>query len=84
MMLTSGEVAGSVLLNASANRAVLAGPRDCREAFNDPARRASTTSGVGAGRWASGFGMFNTIQPPNDTFGGCRFDDRLDGWPDRA
>ena len=33
-------------------------------------------------RWSHGataFAMFNTVQPPNDTFGGCRFDDRC-GW----
>ncbi|QDV34259.1 DUF1559 domain-containing protein [Tautonia plasticadhaerens] len=76
---------GAVQINAFTNKvAVREGVEICRQAFK------TATAGIHdfrGWRWSHGatvFGLFNTIQPPNDTFGGCRDDPRQDGWPDHA
>ena len=47
----------------------------CRTAFNTPGQRGHPRlQGLALVHGATAFGMFNTIQPPNDTFGGCRFE----------
>ena len=86
IILPSGMVAGSDVLNASGNvNAVLQSVQACRTAFNTPGQAG--IHDFKGWRWshgASAFGMFNTIQPPNDTFGGCRFSADVNGWPDNS
>jgi len=88
MLPSGGEVAGSLLLNASSNKAaVLATIAKCRDAFQNQSPPAVGIHDYRGWRWSmglAGFAMFNTIQPPNDTFGGCRFDSRLNVWSDQS
>jgi prepilin-type N-terminal cleavage/methylation domain-containing protein/prepilin-type processing-associated H-X9-DG protein len=48
---------------------------------------ATTLSDFKGWTWAlgsSGFSMFNTIQQPNDTYGGCRNGGPMSNWPDNS
>jgi prepilin-type N-terminal cleavage/methylation domain-containing protein/prepilin-type processing-associated H-X9-DG protein len=87
IMLPSGlEPQGSRQLNAFNNKAtVLATVEICRREFQNNTQ--GQIHDYRGWRWSmglAGFGMFNTIQRPNDTFGGCRFDDRLNVWSDQS
>jgi prepilin-type processing-associated H-X9-DG protein len=72
--------AGATQLNAFANPAAVIGALQlCAQTF----KAAATSTSVGAiqdypgWRWAPGMigmSLFNTIQTPNDSFGGCMFD----------
>ena len=72
--------AAAVQLSAFTNpAAVISALQVCSQTF----QAAATNTGVGAiqdypgWRWAagmSGMSLFNTIQTPNDTFGGCNYD----------
>jgi len=88
MLPSGGEVSGSLLVNASSNRAaVLATVAKCRDAFQNQNPPAVGIHDYRGWRWSmglAGFAMFNTIQPPNDSFGGCRFDSRLNVWSDQS
>jgi prepilin-type N-terminal cleavage/methylation domain-containing protein/prepilin-type processing-associated H-X9-DG protein len=88
IMLGGGPVGGSVQLNAFTNQpAVLATLEACRDAFRNQGPPSVGIHDYRGYRWAmglAGFSSFNTIQPPNDSFGGCRFDDRLNVWPDQS
>jgi prepilin-type N-terminal cleavage/methylation domain-containing protein/prepilin-type processing-associated H-X9-DG protein len=84
VMVTAGSApAGAVQLNAFTNAtAVRSGIQTCAQAF-------LSQKGVGiqdypGWRWAagmSGMTLFNTIQTPNDTFGGCDYDTNIGDWP---
>jgi prepilin-type N-terminal cleavage/methylation domain-containing protein/prepilin-type processing-associated H-X9-DG protein len=86
MLPANLQPAGSSQLNAFANKAaVLAGVQLCRQEFQNNTK--GQIHDYRGWRWSmglAGFGMFNTIQPPNDSFGGCRFDDRLNVWSDQS
>jgi len=77
------------LYNASTNvKAITDAMTICRNDFRTAAlanaNRVRTDKGW---RWSMGlfgFSMFNTIQPPNDTFGGCRFGNPDGDWPDNG
>jgi prepilin-type N-terminal cleavage/methylation domain-containing protein/prepilin-type processing-associated H-X9-DG protein len=72
--------AAAVQVNAFTNpAAVIAALQTCAQTF----KTAATNTGAGAiqdypgWRWAvgmSGMSLMNTIQTPNDTFGGCNYD----------
>jgi len=85
-MLISGAPAGVTILNAFTNaNAVIQAVAGCRTNFQRPAQpNIHDYKGYRWSQGATGFTMFNTIQPPNDVFGGCRYDDRPDVWPDQA
>jgi prepilin-type processing-associated H-X9-DG protein len=86
MIPASLQPQGAQQLNAFANKpAVLATVEVCRREFESNTR--GQIHDYRGWRWSmglAGFGMFNTIQRPNDSFGGCRFDDRLDVWSDQS
>jgi prepilin-type N-terminal cleavage/methylation domain-containing protein/prepilin-type processing-associated H-X9-DG protein len=88
MLPSGGEEPGSVLMYASSNRAaVRATIAKCRDAFQNQNPPAVGIHDYRGWRWSmglAGFAMFNTIQPPNDSFGGCRFDSRLNVWSDQS
>jgi prepilin-type processing-associated H-X9-DG protein len=73
----------SRLFDANANPALILGlVEKCRAAFNASATGIGDHRGY---RWAhgiTGYTMFNTIQPPNDTFGACRLDGGPNNYPD--
>jgi prepilin-type N-terminal cleavage/methylation domain-containing protein/prepilin-type processing-associated H-X9-DG protein len=84
--------AGATQVNAFTNPAAVIGAlQTCAQAF----QAAATSTSTGAiqdypgWRWAPGMigmSLFNTIQTPNDTFGGCMFDGNSGGayatdWP---
>jgi len=78
--IPGGAPAGANQVNAFTNpAAVIAALQTCAQTF----QAAATNTGVGAiqdypgWRWAagmSGMALFNTIQTPNDTYGGCNYD----------
>ena len=90
--ISGGPPAGATQLNAFTNPAAIIGAlQTCAQTF----QTAATNTGAGAiqdypgWRWAPGMigmSLFNTIQTPNDTFGGCMFDTNSGGayatdWP---
>jgi prepilin-type processing-associated H-X9-DG protein len=88
MLITGSDApANSRILNVATNPDVVrAAVAACRTQFQNV-----RTGGTGnihdypGWRWAmgmSGVTMGNTVQPPNDSFGGCRYDTRPDVWPD--
>jgi prepilin-type N-terminal cleavage/methylation domain-containing protein len=80
-----GAPAGAVQLNANNNAvAVQAAVAQCRTLFRTANAGIHDYPGWRWGPGMTGFTLFNTIQPPNDTFGGCRYDDRPDTWPDNG
>jgi prepilin-type N-terminal cleavage/methylation domain-containing protein/prepilin-type processing-associated H-X9-DG protein len=89
--IPGGPPAPAVQLNAFANpAAVLAALQTCAQQFQAGATSTSVAIQDYPGwRWAPGMigmSLFNTIQPPNDTFGGCMFDGNGGGayatdWP---
>jgi prepilin-type N-terminal cleavage/methylation domain-containing protein/prepilin-type processing-associated H-X9-DG protein len=83
VMVTSGAApAGSGQLNAFTNvPAVKSAIQACSQAFQSQTQGIHDYPGW---RWSTGmigFTMVNTIQTPNDTFGGCAFDTNLGDWP---
>jgi prepilin-type N-terminal cleavage/methylation domain-containing protein/prepilin-type processing-associated H-X9-DG protein len=87
MIGASGQPSDSGQLSAFTNpAAVLAAVDACRQQFQDPGRTTGINDYRGY-RWAMGlvgFTLFNTIQPPNDVFNGCRYDDRTNVLPDHS
>jgi prepilin-type N-terminal cleavage/methylation domain-containing protein/prepilin-type processing-associated H-X9-DG protein len=84
--------AGATQLNVNNNPAAVIGAlQTCAAAFqNAPSSPSSAAIQDYPGwRWAPGMigmSLFNTVQPPNDTFGGCMFDGNSGGayatdWP---
>jgi prepilin-type N-terminal cleavage/methylation domain-containing protein/prepilin-type processing-associated H-X9-DG protein len=78
--IPGGAPAGATQVNAFANPvAVIGALQTCAQAFqNAPSSPSSAAIQDYPGwRWAPGMigmSLFNTIQTPNDTFGGCMFD----------
>jgi len=62
--------------------------QNCRTKFaNEPATSAATITDYKGWRWALGavsFASFNTIQPPNDTVGGCQGGSTNEAWANGA
>jgi prepilin-type N-terminal cleavage/methylation domain-containing protein/prepilin-type processing-associated H-X9-DG protein len=86
--INSAAPAGAVQLSAFNNPvAVRAALQTCAQAFQ--AQGAAIHDYMGW-RWApgmTGFSLFNTIQPPNDTYGGCMYDTNgswLTDWPNNS
>jgi len=80
---------GPNLINASSNVAgVLASIASCRNEFRTSALANAAKVRTDKGwRWSMGligFSQFNTLQPPNDTFGGCRQGGAEGDWPDNG
>ncbi|QDV34256.1 DUF1559 domain-containing protein [Tautonia plasticadhaerens] len=64
---------------------VLAAVEACRQDFRNGNGGRHDFKGWRWSHGASAFAMFNTIQPPNDVFGGCRTgQSEVNGWPDNA
>jgi len=83
VMVTSGAApANSGQLIATSNpAAVKSALQACSQAFQTQTQGIHDYPGW---RWAAGmigFSMLNTVQTPNDTFGGCSYDATLGNWP---
>jgi len=83
VMVTSGAAPnGASQLSAFTNpNALRAALQSCSQAFKTQSNGIQDYPGW---RWAAGmigFTMVNTVQPPNDTFGGCAFDATIGDWP---
>jgi len=84
--LTDQPPANTKLVNAFQNRdGIRQAVEACRQRF--PTFREGINDYAGW-RWSfgqTGFTLLNTIQPPNDTFGGCRYGvESLNWFPDNA
>jgi prepilin-type N-terminal cleavage/methylation domain-containing protein/prepilin-type processing-associated H-X9-DG protein len=75
-------------IQSNAPAAVVALMQTCRTTFaNEPATNAANITDYKGWRWADacvGFAMFNTVQPPNDTVGGCQGGAGNEAWMDGA
>jgi prepilin-type N-terminal cleavage/methylation domain-containing protein/prepilin-type processing-associated H-X9-DG protein len=82
MVTSGGPPNGASQLNALTNPvAVKAAIQACSQAFQTQSNGIHDYPGW---RWSTGmigFSMINTIQTPNDTFGGCAFDATIGDWP---
>jgi prepilin-type N-terminal cleavage/methylation domain-containing protein/prepilin-type processing-associated H-X9-DG protein len=71
-------------LQGNSQAAVLAAIKLCEATFaSEPITSAANISDYKGWRWADscmGFGMYNTLQPPNDTVGGCNAGGANEGW----
>ncbi len=87
MLISPGTRVGAAEQLSAFNNsnAVIQSVAACRTAFQRPGQpNIHDYKGYRWSQGATAFTMFNTVQPPNDVFGGCRFDARPDVWPDQA
>ncbi len=86
-LLMASAASGPNLINAGQNpQPVMDAVNACRIEFRQSGSDGKISDFKGW-RWSqgtSGFSMFNTIQVPNDTFGGCRLGGNPDYWPDSS
>jgi prepilin-type N-terminal cleavage/methylation domain-containing protein/prepilin-type processing-associated H-X9-DG protein len=82
MVTSPATPAGASQVNAFANVAAVRNAiQVCSQAFQTQTQGIHDYPGW---RWSTGmigFTMINTIQTPNDTFGGCAFDPTIGDWP---
>ncbi|MFO0957008.1 MAG: DUF1559 domain-containing protein [Isosphaeraceae bacterium] len=86
-LLMASSATGPNVLNASQNAAgVINALNGCRTEFRQSSADGQIADFKGW-RWSqgtAGFSMFNTVQVPNDNFGGCRLGGNPDYWPDSS
>ena len=84
--VTSTLTGTNIQSNAAAN--VISLLQTCRTTFtNEPAAASANITDYKGWRWAdacAGFAMFNTVQTPNDTVGGCQSGGGNEAWMDDA
>jgi len=86
LLMASG-ASGPNVLNANQNaQGVINAVNACRLDFQSSAsdNRISDFKGWRWSQGTAGFSMFNTIQTPNDKFGGCRIGGQPTDWPDSS